>query len=129
MILVGVDWSEAHHDVCVLDEQGTVLAKGKVSDDVFGVGRLHAMVAEHVEGPSEVVVGIETTEGCSWDRSSTLATGSTRSTRWPPRGTGTVTPFPGRSPTLGTPRFWPSSCAPTGRTIGRSPVTPSSPRP
>ena len=40
-----------------------MLAKGKVSDDVSGVGRLHAMVAEHVEEPSEVVVGIETDRG------------------------------------------------------------------
>jgi transposase len=53
----------AHHDVCVLDDQGTVLAKGKVSDDVSGVGRLHAMLAEHVEDSSEVVVGIETDRG------------------------------------------------------------------
>ena len=26
MIFVGVDWAEAHHDVCVLDEQGERLA-------------------------------------------------------------------------------------------------------
>ena len=63
MIFVGIDWSEAHHDVCVLDDQGMVLAKGKVSDDVSGVGRLHAMAAEHAEDPSEVVVGIETDRG------------------------------------------------------------------
>jgi len=29
VIFVGIDWSEAHHDVCVLDDQGMVLAKGK----------------------------------------------------------------------------------------------------
>jgi hypothetical protein len=63
VIFVGIDWSEAHHDVCVLDEQGRVLAKGKVSDDVSGVGRLHAMAAEHAEDPSEVVVGIEADRG------------------------------------------------------------------
>ena len=63
MIFVGIDWSEAHHDACVLDEQGTVLAKGRVSDDVSGVGRLHAMLADHAEDPAEVVVGIETDRG------------------------------------------------------------------
>jgi hypothetical protein len=63
VIFVGIDWSEAHHDVCVLDGEGAVLAKGRVSDDVSGVGRLHAMVAEHAEQPSEVVVGIETDRG------------------------------------------------------------------
>ena len=25
MIFVGVDWAEAHHDICVLDEAGDVL--------------------------------------------------------------------------------------------------------
>lgn len=59
MIFVGIDWAEAHHDVCVLDEQGGVLAKGRVTDDVEGLGRLHAIVAEHAEDPGEVVVGIE----------------------------------------------------------------------
>ncbi len=59
MIFVGIDWAEAHHDVCVLDEQGRVLAKGRVTDDVEGLGRLHAIVAEHAEDPGEVVVGIE----------------------------------------------------------------------
>jgi len=59
VIFVGIDWAEAHHDVCVLDEQGRVLAKGRVTDDVEGLGRLHAIVAEHAEDPGEVVVGIE----------------------------------------------------------------------
>lgn len=63
MIFVGIDWAEAHHDVCVLDNEGRVLAKGRVPDGVEGVGRLHAMVAEHAEEPTEVVVGIEIDRG------------------------------------------------------------------
>ena len=63
MIFVGIDWAEARHDVCVLDGAGAVLARGKVTNDVSGVDRLHAMVAEHAEDPSEVVVGIETDRG------------------------------------------------------------------
>lgn len=27
MIFVGIDWAEAHHDACVVDELGAVLAK------------------------------------------------------------------------------------------------------
>lgn len=27
MIFVGVDWAEAHHDVCVLDQAGAVLGR------------------------------------------------------------------------------------------------------
>jgi transposase len=63
VIFVGIDWAEAHHDVCVVDHEGVVLAKGRVSDDMEGIGRLHAMVAEHAEEPSEVVVGIEIDRG------------------------------------------------------------------
>jgi len=30
MIFVGVDWAEAHHDVCVLDSEGRVLVRGSL---------------------------------------------------------------------------------------------------
>lgn len=63
MIYVGIDWAEAHHDVCVLDDGGRVLATGRVPDGVEGVGRLHEMVAEHATEPAEVVVGIEIDRG------------------------------------------------------------------
>ena len=63
MIFVGIDWAEAHHDVCVLDPEGGVLIKGRVPDGVEGVSRLHAMVSEHAQEPSEVVVGIEIDRG------------------------------------------------------------------
>jgi transposase len=63
MIYVGIDWAEAHHDVCVLDEDGGILAKGRVGDDLEGVASLHQMAADHAEEPSEVVVGIETDRG------------------------------------------------------------------
>jgi len=63
VIFVGVDWSEAHHDVCVMDADGKVLAKGRVPEGVEGVSRLHEMVSAHVEDPSDVVVGIELDRG------------------------------------------------------------------
>lgn len=63
MIFVGVDWAESHHDVCVLDEAGTVLAKKKIPDTLEGVRALHEMLAPHAEEPDEVIVGIERTGG------------------------------------------------------------------
>ena len=42
MIFVGVDWAEAHHDVCVMDGEGTVLGRRKIGDSFAGVGELHA---------------------------------------------------------------------------------------
>ena len=63
MIFVGIDWAEAHHDVCVLDEGGGILAKGRVPYAVEGVARLHEMVASHAEEPTDVAVGIEIDRG------------------------------------------------------------------
>ncbi len=63
MIYVGIDWAEAHHDACVMDEAGTVLAKGRVPEGVEGLARLHEMVAAYASEPSEVAVGIETDRG------------------------------------------------------------------
>jgi transposase len=63
VIFVGVDWAEAHHDVHVSDEEGRQLGRARVPEGVEGVARFHQLVAEHVEDPSEVVVGIETDRG------------------------------------------------------------------
>ena len=63
MIFVGIDWSETHHDVCVMDPEGRVLGKGRVPEGVDGVARLHEMVAAHAEEPSKVAVGIEIDRG------------------------------------------------------------------
>lgn len=63
MIFVGVDWAEAHHDACVMDEAGKVLGRAKVPEGIEGVARLHALVADHAQEPAEVVVGIEIDRG------------------------------------------------------------------
>jgi hypothetical protein len=63
VIFVGLDWAEAHHDLCVVDEEGQVLGRARVSEGVDGLGRIHALVADHVEAPEEVVVGIELDRG------------------------------------------------------------------
>jgi len=63
MIFVGIDWAEAHHDVCVLDAEGEVLATRRIPEGLEGVGRLHALLGEHADQADEVVVGIETDRG------------------------------------------------------------------
>jgi len=63
MVFVGIDWSERHHDVCVMDAEGRVLAKGRVPDGVEGLAQLHEMVAAHAEEPSEAVIAIEIDRG------------------------------------------------------------------
>jgi transposase len=63
MIFVGIDWAEAHHDVCLLDTEGEVLAGCRIPEGLAGVATLHALVGEHAEEPGEVIVGIETDRG------------------------------------------------------------------
>jgi transposase len=63
MIFVGDDWAEAHHDVAVVDEHGTRLAQRRLPEGLVGIGELHALLAEHASGPSEIVIGIETDRG------------------------------------------------------------------
>jgi transposase len=63
MIYLGIDWAEAHHDVCLLDDAGTRLGKARVPDGIEGLARIHELVGEHAADPLTVVVGIETDRG------------------------------------------------------------------
>jgi transposase len=63
VIFVGIDWSEAHHDICLVDETGTVLGKRRIEPGVAGVSEFHRLVAEHALQPNQVVIGIETDRG------------------------------------------------------------------
>src|SRR5487761_1929194 len=62
-IFVGVDWAEAHHDVCVKDASGATLATRRIPEDIEGVRIFHELLGGRVANPSEVVVGIETDRG------------------------------------------------------------------
>ncbi len=67
-LFVGVDWAEEHHDVCVLDAAGRVRGKGRVSNDLAGIAKLHDVIAGAVpddvdDNESTVTVGIETDRG------------------------------------------------------------------
>jgi Transposase/Transposase IS116/IS110/IS902 family len=63
VIFAGVDWAEAHHDVCVMGEDGQVLEQRRVSHSVAGIGELHALIAAHTEAGEPVAAGIETGRG------------------------------------------------------------------
>ncbi|MEX0755928.1 MAG: IS110 family transposase [Actinomycetota bacterium] len=63
MMFVGIDWSERHHDVCVMDAEGRTLAGIRVPEGTQGLAQLHGVIAEHAEEPDEVIVGIETDRG------------------------------------------------------------------
>jgi transposase len=63
MVFVGIDWAEAHHDICVVEEGGKVLGKGRVPDGLEGVRQIHELIGAQAEQPEQVVVGIETDRG------------------------------------------------------------------
>ena len=63
MIFVGDDWAEDHHDVYVMDAAGARLAARRLGEGLAGIRGVHELVAEHVEGPDKVVIGIETDRG------------------------------------------------------------------
>jgi hypothetical protein len=65
LLFVGDDWAEDRHDVELQNEAGRVLARAKLSADLAGMTRLHALVGEHVGDAEDVtvVVGIETDRG------------------------------------------------------------------
>lgn len=63
MLFVGIDWAETHHAVCLLTEDGQVLAAIQIPDTAAGVGRLAGLLTEHTTQPDEVVIGIETDRG------------------------------------------------------------------
>jgi transposase len=63
LIFVGDDWAEDHHDIHLMDAQGTRLASRRLPEGLAGIRGFHGLVAAHAEEPSQVVVGIETDRG------------------------------------------------------------------
>jgi transposase len=62
-VFVGHDWAEDHHDIYVQDGEGRQLAKARLPDGVEGIARFHAVMAEHVDDPTRVVIATETDRG------------------------------------------------------------------
>ena len=63
MILCGIDWASDHHDVALIEPDGTKLARQRISDDAAGLGELTALFAAHGAGPGTVKIAIETERG------------------------------------------------------------------
>src|SRR3954467_4210615 len=63
-VFCGVDWAEGHHDIVLIDDEGKLVAKRRISESVEGVAELTAMLAaagDSVEEP--IPVAIETPRG------------------------------------------------------------------
>ena len=62
-IFVGDDWAEDHHDIHLMDADGTRLASRRLPEGLAGIRGFHELVASHAEEPAQVVIGIETDRG------------------------------------------------------------------
>jgi hypothetical protein len=128
MIFVGDDWSEDHHDVCLMDQAGKRLASRRLPEGLTGIRQLHELIAEHAEEPDQVVIGIETDRGL-WAGAlaaagyQVFAVNPLAVARYRDRhhvsGGNRMPPMP---------NCWPIWYVPTGTTIARSPATASTRR-
>jgi transposase len=60
----GIDWATAHHDIAVVDADGRVLARGRVSNDAAGFSQLLTLLAEAGDSAEHPIpVAIETDRG------------------------------------------------------------------
>ena len=63
-VFCGIDWAEDHHDIALVDRDGRLLARRRVSDDPAGLALLLETLAEHGDTPEDPVpVAIETPRG------------------------------------------------------------------
>lgn len=63
MLLVGIDWAETEHAVCLLSAEGRVRRRLRAGHDVAGVEGLTTAIGELEPDPGEVLVAIETAHG------------------------------------------------------------------
>jgi transposase len=73
VLFVGDDWAEEHHDIELLDDEGEVLARRRLTEGIEGIAGLHALIADHLpeewadlepgQAQARVKVGIETDRG------------------------------------------------------------------
>jgi len=73
MLFVGDDWAEDHHDVEIVDDLGSVLARRRLPEGFDGIAALHTLIATHLpeewanlepgQAQALVKVGIETDRG------------------------------------------------------------------
>jgi transposase len=62
-VFVGDDWAEDHHDIHLMDAEGTKLASRRLPEGLAGIRGFHELVAAHAAEPAQVVIGIETDRG------------------------------------------------------------------
>jgi hypothetical protein len=50
-VFCGIDWAEDHHDIALVDQDGTLLAKRRIGDDAAGFAALLQLLVEAGDDP------------------------------------------------------------------------------
>src|SRR5436305_12260423 len=60
-VFCGIDWSERHHDIALVDQDGTLIAKRRIGESVEDFADLLTLLAEAGDSAEEPIpVAIET---------------------------------------------------------------------
>ena len=63
-VFCGIDWSERHHDVALVDQDGALIAKRRIGESVEDFAELLTLLAEAGDSAEEPIpVAIETSRG------------------------------------------------------------------
>jgi transposase len=63
-VFCGIDWAEAHHDIALVNSEGTLIAKRRISDDAAGITALITLLADAGDSADDPIpVAIETPRG------------------------------------------------------------------
>jgi transposase len=63
-VFCGIDWAEDHHDIALVDTDGMLLARRRISDNAPGLAQLLELLTEHGDTAEDrVPVAIETPRG------------------------------------------------------------------
>lgn len=94
-VYCGIDWAEAHHDVAIVDADGQLIAKRRISDDTAGFTQLLQLLAEAGDSTEQPIpVAIETSRGLLVARLRATGRNVFAINPWPCPATETGTPWP-----------------------------------
>ena len=63
-LFCGIDWAETHHDIAIVDGDGNLVAKKRITDDADGFAQLVELLAEAGDSAEHrIPVAIETLRG------------------------------------------------------------------
>ena len=63
MLLVGIDWADAEHVYCLMDDAGAVLKTGAIPHSAEGLDRLTTTIRAYAKEPDKICVALETVHG------------------------------------------------------------------